>query len=126
MAAARSDAASAADNPLLGAWDTPYGLPPFAAIRAEHFPPAFEAAMQAHRDDVDAIAASREAPTFANTIRALDRAGRLLERTSGVFHNLAASETSPELQAVQRDLAPRLAAHGSWVHTHAGLLAREG
>jgi peptidyl-dipeptidase Dcp len=124
MEAARSDAASAADNPLLGAWDTPYGLPPFAAIRAGHFPPAFEAAMQAHRDDVEAIAASREPPTFANTIRALDRAGRLLERTSGVFHNLAASETSPELQAVQRDLAPRLAAHGSWVHTHAGLFAR--
>ena len=111
-------------NPLLEAWDTPYGLPPFAEIEPAHFAPAFEEAMRAHRAEVEAIAASSAPPSFENTIAALDRAGRLLERTHAVFHNLAASETSPALQATQLELAPRLAAHGQWVQSHAGLFAR--
>ncbi len=111
-------------NPLLAPWMGPYGLPPFAATRAEHFAPAFSQAMRDHLADIDAIAGASEAPTFANTIAALDRAGRLLDRVSELFHNLASSETSPALQAVEREMAPQLAAHHSKVYTHAGLFAR--
>jgi peptidyl-dipeptidase Dcp len=113
-----------AGNPLLGPWDTPYGLPPFAVLRPEHFQPAYDAALADHRAEVEAIAAQPAAPTFANTVEAFDRAGRLLARLDGTFHNLTASETSPALQAVQLALAPTLAAHHSWVHMHAGFFAR--
>jgi len=111
-------------NPLLAPWTGPYGLPPFADIRAEHFPAAFSAAMRDHLGEIDALAASSEAPTFANTVAAFDRAGRLLERVSALFYNLTSSETSPALQAVQREMAPLLAAHDSRVFTHAALFAR--
>ena len=80
--------------------------------------------MRDHLAEIDAIAASREAPTFDNTVAALDRAGRLLERIGALFHNLTSSETSPALQAVERDMAPLLAAHDSRVYTHAALFAR--
>lgn len=115
---------TATSNPLLQPWDTPFGLPPFDQIRAEHFVPAFEAACAAHRADIDAIAAQSEPPSFDNTIAALDRSGRLYWRIEGVFHNLAASETSPALQQVEREMAPKLAAHTSAIYMHRGLFER--
>jgi peptidyl-dipeptidase Dcp len=111
-------------NPLLQPWTGPYGLPPFAAVRPEHFGPAFEQAMREHLAEIDAIGAAADAPTFDNTAAAFDRAGRLLDRLGSLFHNLSSSETSPALQAVQREMAPRLAAHDSRVYTHAALFAR--
>ncbi|MEO8312276.1 MAG: M3 family metallopeptidase, partial [Caldimonas sp.] len=111
-------------NPLLAAWNGPYGLPPFADIRAEHFPPAFAQAMADHLAEIESLAASGEPETFANTVAPFDRAGRLLERISAVFNNLTSSETSPALQAVQREMAPLLAAHESRIFTHAELFAR--
>lgn len=104
-----------AENPLLQSWNTPHGLPPFDQIRPEHFAPAFEAAMQAHRDELDALASQSIAPTFDNTVAAFDRSGRLLGRIESVFYNLTASHTSPELQAVQREMAVPLAAHNNAV-----------
>ncbi|MEQ1805556.1 MAG: M3 family metallopeptidase [Burkholderiaceae bacterium] len=111
-------------NPLLQPWHTPHGLPPFQNVAAEHYAPAFDAALTEHLADIERIAASTQAPTFHNTIAALDRSGRLLDRTAALFYNLTASETSPALQAVERDMAPRLAAHHNAVHTHAGLFRR--
>ena len=116
-----SDATS---NPLLQPWNTPYGLPPFAEVRAAHFEPAFETALQQHLAEIDAIAADPAPPSFDNTVAALDRSGRLLSRVEGLFFNLASSETSPDLQAVERRMAPLLAAHGSAVSMNAGLFAR--
>jgi len=113
-----------AGNPLLGPWDTPYGLPPFEAVRAQDFAPAFEQAMLEHAAEIDAIAAAAAAPSFDNTVAAFDRSGRLLARLEGLFFNLASSETSPELQGVERDLAPRLAAHENAIYLNAGLFAR--
>ncbi|MEO8922511.1 MAG: M3 family metallopeptidase [Caldimonas sp.] len=113
-----------ADNPLLQAWTRPHGLPPFAQTRAEHFAPAFEQACRAHLEEIDAIGNSGEAPTFENTVAALDRSGRLFDRIGGMFHNLTSSETSPALQEVERKMAPLLAAHDSRVHMHAALFAR--
>ncbi|CAN5446930.1 M3 family metallopeptidase [soil metagenome] len=114
----------ATSNPLLKPWDTPYGLPPFEQTRAEHFEPAFDEALKAHRAEVDAIGAQAEPPTFENTVAAFDRSGRLLDRIGGMFHNLTSSETSPALQAVQTRMAPLLAAHDSWVSMHQPLFAR--
>jgi peptidyl-dipeptidase Dcp len=112
------------ENPLLQAWSGPYGLPPFEQTRAEHFAPAFALAMQAHLDEIEAIGNATDAPSFENTVAALDRAGRLLDRISGMFFNLTSSETSPELQAVERTMAPLFAAHDSKLYMHAGLFAR--
>jgi peptidyl-dipeptidase Dcp len=98
-------------NPLLESWGEPFGLPPFERVRAEHFAPAFEQAMAAHNAEIDRIANASAAPTFENTIAALDRSGRLLQRIDQLFFNLTASETSPQLQAVERDFAPKIAAH---------------
>lgn len=111
-------------NPLMQPWAGVHGLPPFADIRPEHFKPAFEAALAQHRAEIDAIAALADPPGFANTVAAFDASGRQLARLEHLFYTLAASATSPELQAVQRDLAAPLAEHGSAVYMHQGLFAR--
>ena len=113
-----------ADNPLLQNWETPYGLPPFDRVRPEHFKPALEVGMRAHNADIAAICESADAPTFANTVAALDRAGRTLTRVELLFHNLCASETSPDLQAVEREMAPRLASHHNAIYLNSKLFAR--
>jgi len=112
------------NNPLLQPWQTPYGVPPFEQIRPEHYGPALEHAMRAHRAEVDAIAENGEAPTFENTFAAFDRCGRDLGRVVALFFNLAASETSPALEAVEREISPRLAAHYSAIYLQANLFAR--
>ena len=111
-------------NPLLTPWTAPFGLPPFAEIEAAHFAPAFEQALAEHRAELDLIAAQAAPPTFDNTVAAFDRSGRLLARIEPTFDTLAASATSPALQAVQRAMAAPLAAHSSAVYMHAGLFAR--
>ncbi|MEW6707529.1 MAG: M3 family metallopeptidase [Pseudomonadota bacterium] len=111
-------------NPLLQPWDTPYGLPPFEQVQPAHFEPAFEQAMREHRAELDAIAHQAEPPGFDNTVAAFDRSGSLLLRVQALFHNLCASHTSPELQAVQRRMAMPLAAHESAVYMHAALFRR--
>lgn len=112
------------NNPLLVTWETPYGLPPFDQIRAEHYAAAMETAMAEHRAEIDAIANNPQAATFENTIAALDRSGQAFKRVAGVFLNLTASETSPELQAAERELMPVLAAHDNWLNLHEGLFRR--
>jgi len=111
-------------NPLLQEWAAPYALPPFAALRPEHFAPALKQAMQQHRGELDTIAQQTEGPSFDNTLARFDASGRLLARLEGVFHNLCSSETSPALQQVQREMAEPIAAHSSAVYMHAGLFAR--
>src|SRR5439155_10008290 len=112
------------NNPLLYPWDTPFGLPPFTQVRAKHFKPAFAQALAEHRAELDAIGAQTAPPTFDNTLAAFDRSGRLLARIDALFHNLCASETSPALQAVQREMAAPLAAHANAVYMHAALFKR--
>ncbi len=112
------------DNPLLADWLTAYGLPPFDLVRPEQFEDAFKVAMAAQRAELDAIAANPEPATFANTLEAMDQCGRLYNRIELLFSNLTVSETSPALQAVQRTMAPRLAAHENAIYMHAALFAR--
>lgn len=111
-------------NALLIDWDLPYGLPPFSQIRPAHFRPAFERAMRLHREELAAIARETAPADVDNTLAAFDRAGALLARIQAVFYNLTASATSPELQAVQREMAAPLAAHWSAVYQDTALFAR--
>jgi peptidyl-dipeptidase Dcp len=111
-------------NPLLGTWTTPFGIPPFDAIRPEHFPPAFDAAMAAHLAEIAAIGADPAPPDFANTIEALQRSGRLLAQVGGVFSNLVVSQGGPALEALDREMSPRLAQHGMQVSLDPAVFAR--
>jgi peptidyl-dipeptidase Dcp len=113
-------------NPLLETWTTPFGLPPFDRIRPEHFPPAFDRGMQEQNHEIAAITGAAAAPSFANTIEALERSGRLLDRVSRVFSNLDASNTNEALQAIARDYAPKLAQHRMRIALDEGLFRRIG
>ena len=111
-------------NPLLETWATPFGLPPFAGIETVHFATAFDGALAEGRARIDAIAANPEPPTFANTIEAMERAELALDRVAAVFFNLAGAHTNDAIEALQRDLSPRLSAHGSETMLNAALFAR--
>ncbi|NTW84990.1 MAG: M3 family metallopeptidase [Holophagaceae bacterium] len=102
---------SATPNPFFTEWKTPFGVPPFAAIQEEHFLPAIKEGMARQKREVAAITASQEAPTFQNTVVALDQAGQFSERVMSVFSNLVGAETTPKLQAVNREAMPLLSAH---------------
>jgi len=112
------------NNPLLRPWHSPYGLPPFAQLRPEHFAPAFDAAFANHWSEIAAIAENPAPPTFANTVVALDRAGWQFNRLADLFFNLTAAHTSAELETVERDLVPRIAAHTNSIFMNEQLFAR--
>jgi peptidyl-dipeptidase Dcp len=112
------------ENPLLQTWTTPFGMPPFDRLRPEHFPPAFERGMEQQIAEIAVITGSAAPPTFANTIEALERSGRLLERVSRVFFNLDSSNTNDALEATARDYAPRLAEHRMRIALDPALFAR--
>ncbi len=104
------DPAQAA-NPFFHAWKTPFGVPPFAQIKEDHFMPAFLEGMARHRAEIKAIAESKAKPTFKNTIEAMENSGRFMEPVGAVFGHLAGAETNPRLQAISRELAPLRSAH---------------
>src|SRR5579884_3329322 len=96
---------------LLSDWTGPHGLPDFSAATPDRFRPAFDQALAAHRAEIDRIAGDPAAPTFANTVEALERSGRALDRVSNIFFVLAGADTSDDLEAVERDISPLLARH---------------
>jgi peptidyl-dipeptidase Dcp len=97
-------------NPFFEEWATPFGMPPFDRIQPEHFRPAFEAGIAARRKEVEAIASNPAAPTFANTVEALENGGLALARVSDVFFTLTGAETNDALQAINKEVAPKLSA----------------
>lgn len=111
-------------NPLLRLSDLPYGMPPFDRIRDEHYKPAHERSMELHREEIEAIAGNPEPPTFENTIVAMERAGRELSRVRSIFGNVTGAHTNETLQAVQRELAPQLAAHSDAINLDPELFRR--
>lgn len=111
-------------NALLADWNTPFKMPPFDAIKEGAFAEAFDAALAEARANMQAIAAQPDAPTFANTIEAMERAEATLERVSGVFFNIAGADSTPGLEALQRDLSPKLAAYHAELMMNAALWAR--
>jgi peptidyl-dipeptidase Dcp len=98
-------------NPFAAPSTLPYGLPDFAAIREEHYLPALLAGMAAQRAEVEAIAAHPAAPTVENTLVALERSGRLLDRAANAFFNQLSSDATPGLEAIEEQVAPLLARH---------------
>ena len=116
--------ATEAANPLLVPWSTPHEVPPFDAVKPEHFRPAFEQTIVEHRAEIDRIAAEPAPPTFENTIVALENAGRALGRVAAVFWNLAGADTNDALQAIEREMSPKLAQHWNAITANTALFAR--
>ncbi|MFB6534126.1 M3 family metallopeptidase [Streptomyces noursei] len=123
-AAAGRHADDAASNPFFTASELPYGLPPFARIRHEHFRPAFERGVDEQLAEVAAIGASPDPPTFENTVVALERSGAVLRRVSAVFFNKANADADRATQELEAEIVPRLAAHEDALLLDPALFAR--
>jgi peptidyl-dipeptidase Dcp len=108
---------------LLATWDTPFGLPPFVMLRDEDFGPAFDEALARSKAAVRAIAEG-PAAGFAEVIEALELADADLDRVAGVFYNLAGADSTPAREALMRELAPKMSAHGSEVTNNKALWAK--
>ena len=113
-----------ASNPFYAASSLPYGAPPFDRIKDADYQPAIEAGMAAQRAEIDAIANNAEAPTFENTLVALERSGQLLTRVTLVFGAVAQANTNPVLEKVQEAEAPKLAAQNDYIYLNQKLFAR--
>ena len=112
------------DNPLLQGWQGAFGVPPFSAIKPEHFLPAFERGFADHGAEVATIAGDPAEPTFVNTIEAMERAGRLLDRVSSVFGVLSGAHTNDALLSIERELSPRSARHWNGILMNESLFRR--
>ncbi|HOW09352.1 MAG TPA: M3 family metallopeptidase [Bacteroidales bacterium] len=99
------------DNPLLNDFNTPFGVPPFDLIKAKHFKPAFLAAFDEQKKNVRAIIENNDAPTFENTIKALEYSGELLSKVSRIFSSLNSANTNDSLQAINLEIAPLSSKH---------------
>ncbi len=119
-----SEPQTAPQNPLLKDWTGPFGLPPFGAIVPDQFRPAFDAALAAHRAEIEATAADPAVPNFDNTIAALEMSGRDLDRVANAFFVLAGADTSDAIEAVEREMSPLLARHGNAIYLNRALYAR--
>ena len=120
-----SPEANSTANPVLAEWEGPYGgVPPFDRIQIAQFKPALEAGMAENLADVDRIAKDSAAPTFANTIAALERSGRTLDRVQTIYGVFGSTMNGPEFQVVQREMAPRLAAFADQIIQNEALFKR--
>jgi peptidyl-dipeptidase Dcp len=113
-----------ASNPFAKPSSLPLNYPAFDKIKNEHFLPAYAAGMAEHLREIDAIASNKAAPTFDNTIVAMERAGEMLSRVSSVFSNLQTANTNDALDAVDREMSPKLAAHNDAIYLNPALFQR--
>ena len=123
-APAAATAASLASNPFFKASTLPFNYPAFDQIKDGDFAPAFEEGMRIHLKEVEAIANNRQPATFDNTIVAMEKAGQMLTRVATTFGNLQGANTDDALDAVDRDMSPKLAAHGDAIFLNAKLWSR--
>jgi peptidyl-dipeptidase Dcp len=123
-AAAPAATTAAAANPFFKASTLQYQAPPFDRIHDADYLPAFEEGMKQHLAEIAKIANQKDAPTFANTIEALERSGALLTRTAKVFFAIAQANTNDDLQKIQSEVAPKLAAHQDAIFLDPKLFAR--
>jgi peptidyl-dipeptidase Dcp len=122
LAAFAADAMT--DNPFAQPSSLTFGYPDFSRIKDTDFRPAYTAGMAEHLREVEAIANNPEAPTFANTLAALERSGQLLGRVSRTFSNLVGAHTNDARRALDREISPQLAAHSDAIRLNAKLFAR--
>lgn len=112
-------------NPLLEPWRGPYGgVPPFDRVQVEHFAPALEAAMAAELELVGRIVSQEAEPTFQNTLLELERGGDLLDRVQAIYGVFSSTMATPDFQKVEREMAPKLAAHADRVVQNEKLFER--
>ncbi|ALW85567.1 peptidase M3 [Hymenobacter sedentarius] len=122
---AAATAASTATNPLLAPWSGPYGgVPAFDKVKVEQFKPALEAAMAENLREIDVIAGNKQAPTFDNTIAALERAGERLDEVRTVYGIWSGTLSSPDVQAIEREMSPRMAAFADQINQNEPLFRR--
>ncbi len=112
------------DNPLLSAWQTPHQTPPFDAIKPEHFLPAFEQAFADHSAEIDAISHDPATPDFANTVTALERSGKLLNKVAAVFYDLVSAHSNPAILEIDKEVSLRMARHWNPIQMNAVLFGR--
>lgn len=117
--------ASVADeNPFFKPFETQHGTPAFDKIKIEHYEPAFDEAIRQHKVEIETIAANPSAPTFANTIAAMEYSGEMLKRVSGVFFNLLSAESNDEMMMISQRLSPKLSEHDNNIYLNEKLFAR--
>lgn len=116
--------AFAQKNPFMQEWKTPYGVPPFDQIKTEHYLPAFQAGIKQQVAEIKAITSNKQAPTFENTILALENSGALLNKVSGVFFNLTECCNSPAMEAIAEKVFPMLSQHSDNIMLNAQLFER--
>ena len=102
---------TASANPFSAEWDTPFGVPAFDKVKLEHYRPAFDEGIKLHKNEIAAIIDNESSATFANTIRALELSGAMLDRVSHVFFAMRSSMTNDEIEAIAKDVAPKLSKH---------------
>lgn len=120
----KSDVADATPNPFFSEYTTPFGVPPFDKIEVAHYKPAFLKGMEEHKKEIDAIVNNADAPTFENTIVALDQAGELLTKVSYAFGGQASVNTTDEIQFLEQEMSPLLSAHSDDIRLNPTLFAR--
>ena len=111
-------------NVFLQEWDTPYGIPPFDKIKLADYMPAINAGIEQQNAEIQAIIDNEEAPTFENTVAALDRSGAVLDKVVNVLFNVSESDYSPELNAIVEEATPIISAHSDNIMMNPGLFAR--
>ena len=111
-------------NPFLNEYETPFQIPPFESIKFSHYEPAFNQGMKEHLEEIDVIANNTEAPTFENTIEALESSGKTLDKVSSVFFNLQGSNTDDDMDSLQRTVSPRLSSHNDSILLNKKLFKR--
>ncbi len=112
------------ENPFFSSWNTPYEIPDFSRIKTEHYMPAFQEGMARQKAEIESIVNNPEAPTFENTILLYEYSGQLLKEVSSVFFNLSECENSSEMEAIEEEVTPLLAAHGDDIALNAKLFSR--
>ncbi|OJV32549.1 MAG: peptidase M3 [Bacteroidia bacterium 43-41] len=117
-------ASMADENPFFKPYDTPHGTPPFDKIKIEHYEPAFDEAIRQQKVEIEAIASNPFAPTFQNTIAAMEYSGEMLNRVSGVFFNLLGAESNDEMMMISQRLSPKLSEHSNNINLNEKLFAR--
>ncbi len=111
-------------NPFLKAYNTPYDVPPFSEIKSEHFKPAILKGIQDHAAEIETIANNKAAPSFENTLLAMENAGQQLYKVSSVFSVMNGANTNPEIQTIAREISPELSSHNDNIYLNDKLFAR--
>lgn len=111
-------------NPFLNEYNTPFKIPPFEKIKFEHYEPAFKAGMEEHQKEIQIIANYSAEPTFENTIEAMERSGKTLDKVSNVFFNLLGSNTNDDMDALAMKISPELSAHNDAILLNKSLFRR--